>query len=1091
MKPWGTHFDSGSLARGLAQFRNRQVSELYVRANGVEAVVEGDTGVYDVVIDWQQRVESTFSGLVTDCTCPVGDFCKHAVAVLATMLDRELQKKSLLPVPEGWTKTPYLKPLLKERPETKPKTPVEAPPQVALLASKAGDPAMAWVHELLATAVTEPAQEPVVAVLAKDPHIEWQILPVRLRALKREGTWGVAKRYGSWKDFAQAHDDQLPASIAWTSDIGECWYDEGQDADGILRLASSYHFRHVIARGVVFVEPLAGGPVTLGETAAGVLAWKKSAAGWQLCLHAEGLPADAQIMRLDQPWWISQRQRRVGEVSLDFDDELLERILSMPPLPLEVVPEVVARLRLSHARIPAAPQELDQAPPVPVLRVWTGALTNRDWARRQQAHVLALVSFRYGDHELPAYGEVVHTVKRARIVRQIGAEAVRLQEVLRAGLTRLEDLPEWSDEVTAFPSSSIHVATQPLLAMAMARLRATGWEVSGTNVGNVPVSELGPVAAQLTDDGGWFDLALGTEIDGHRIDLVPLLTPLLRGGPAAWAELPSANGAVLVEHDGQRLLRVPLTLLHSLHTHLQALFARERGAAWRLNAWDSGVLAALDGCAVSVLGGERLRAIAAALLEPLLPAPTPPGLQAELRPYQSQGLAWLQRLRAVELGGILADDMGLGKTLQVIAHFCAEMAAGRLDRPCLVICPASMVGTWQRELARFAPGLASQVLHGTKRETTALVPGIIGITTYGVLHRDIEQLAAIPLHIAVCDEAQVVKNAGTKAAQALRRLEARQRLCLTGTPLENHLGELHAQVTWAAPGVFGTRASFDAFFVKPIADGDRERSALLRRRLQLVLLRRTKQQVATDLPPRSESVVMVELGARQRALYESIRLAMDARIREVIAEKGLARSGIEVIEALLRLRQVACDPALLKTPDGLACAESAKLETLAEMLPTMVEDGRRILIFSQFTSFLDRIETVVLQPANLAWLRLDGQTRNRQSLVERFQAEEVPVFLLSLKAGGTGLTLTAADTVILADPWWNPAVEAQAADRAHRIGQTKPVLVYRLVAAATIEEKVLALQARKRALADALYDETGQSLGSLTAEDLAALLAPM
>jgi superfamily II DNA or RNA helicase len=1093
MKLWRTYFDAGSFARGLAQFRNRQVSELYVRDNGVEAVVEGDTGVYDVVIDWQQRVDTQFSGLVTDCTCPVGDFCKHAVAVLATMLDRELQKKSLLPVPEGWTKTPYLKPLPQVRPATKPKTPFEEPPTVVLLPSQISDPAMAWVHDLLAAVVAEPAQAPVVAVLTNAPEFGWQILPVRLRALKREGTWGVAKRYRSWKDFAHAHDDQLPASIAWISGIGECWYEDGQDADGILRLGSSYHFRQVIARGLVFMEPLAGGSLTLGETAAGALIWKKSAAGWQLCLQAEGVPADAQIMRLDQPWWISQTQRRVGEVALGFDDELLGRILGMPPLPLEVLPEVVARLRLSHAGIPAAPQELELARPVPVpvLRVWTGALTSTDWARRQQAQVLALVSFRYGDHELPAYGEVVNSVKRTRIVRQIGAEAARLQELLRTGLTCLEDLPQWSDEITSFPSSSIHVATQPLAAMAMARLRATGWEVSGTNVGNVPVSELGPVAAQLTDDGGWFDLALGTEIDGQRIDLVPLLTPLLRGGPAAWAELPNANGAVLVEHDGQRLLRVPLTLLHGLHAHLQALFARERGEAWRLNVWDSGVLAALDGCAVSVLGGERLRAIAAALLEPLLPAPTPPGLQAELRPYQSQGLAWLQRLRAVELGGILADDMGLGKTLQVIAHFCAEMAAGRLDRPCLVICPASMVGTWQRELTRFAPGLASQVLYGTNRETTALVAGVIGITTYGVLHRDIEQLAAIPLHIAVCDEAQVVKNAGTKAAQALRRLEARQRLCLTGTPLENHLGELHAQVTWTAAGVFGTRASFDTFFVKPIIQGDRERSELLRRRLQLVLLRRTKQQVATDLPPRSESVMMVELGARQRALYESIRLAMDARIREVIAAKGLARSGIEVIEALLRLRQVACDPALLKTPDGLACAESAKLETLAEMLPTMVEDGRRILIFSQFTSFLDRIEDVVLQPANLTWLRLDGQTRNRQVLVDRFQAKEVPIFLLSLKAGGTGLTLTAADTVILADPWWNPAVEAQAADRAHRIGQTQPVLVYRLVAAATIEEKVLALQARKRALADALYDETGQSLGSLTAEDLAALLAPI
>ena len=372
-----------------------------------------------------------------------------------------------------------------------------------------------------------------------------------------------------------------------------------------------------------------------------------------------------------------------------------------------------------------------------------------------------------------------------------------------------------------------------------------------------------------------------------------------------------------------------------------------------------------------------------------------------------------------------------------------------------------------------------------------MTPTTIAITTYGVLSRDILRLEKIPLHIAVCDEAQAVKNAGTKAAQALRRLDARQRLCLTGTPLENHLGELHSQLTWAAPGLFGSRASFDEVYAKPIAEGLPGRSEALRRRLKAVLLRRTKQQVASDLPPRSESIVTIELGAKQRAFYESIRLAMDKRVRDAIAAKGLARSGIEVIEALLRLRQAACDPALLGAREGTACGESGKLDQLAEMLPTLIEEGRRILLFSQFTSFLDRIEEVVLKPAGLPWFRLDGGTRDRHSLIERFQAKEAPLFLLSLKAGGTGLTLTAADTVILADPWWNPAAEAQAADRAHRIGQTQPVLIYRLVAAGTIEEKVIALQARKKALSDALYDESGQSLGSLSTEDLSALLAPL
>ena len=524
---------------------------------------------------------------------------------------------------------------------------------------------------------------------------------------------------------------------------------------------------------------------------------------------------------------------------------------------------------------------------------------------------------------------------------------------------------------------------------------------------------------------------------------------------------------------------------------LLALFNRERSGPWKLNAWDAGVIAALDGLGVQVLGAERLRTIANTLAAPLVAAAQPPGLRATLRPYQCEGLAWLQRLFASGLGGVLADDMGLGKTVQLIAHLVVEHEAGRLDRPCLVVCPASLIGTWQRELQRFAPQLKPQILHGNRRDLATLTPATIAITTYGVLSRDITQLEKIPLHIAVCDEAQVVKNAGTKAAQALRRLDARQRLCLTGTPLENHLGELHSQLTWAAPGLFGSRATFDEVYAKPIADGVAGRSEALRRRLKAVLLRRTKQQVATDLPPRSESIVTVELGVKQRAFYESIRLAMDKRVRDAIAAKGLARSGIEVIEALLRLRQAACDPALLGTPEGLACGESGKLDQLGEMLPTLIEEGRRILLFSQFTSFLDRIEDRVLKPAALSWLRLDGTTRDRHSLIERFQAQESPLFLLSLKAGGTGLTLTAADTVILADPWWNPAVEAQAADRAHRIGQTQPVLIYRLVAASTIEEKVIALQARKKALADALYDESGQSLGSLSTEDLSALLAPM
>ena len=1126
MKHWTDFFDAKTLQRGITQSRNRQVSEIYQRERGLEAVVEGDTGVYQLQVSWTKRTGTEIEGLTTDCTCPVGERCKHAVAVFATMLDRERQRRSLLPVPEGWNpilddaddedgnKDSEMRKILDQLRDIKkrqgtPAPAVDAPevdaphptqldpePTVALSKSVVGrDQHMQWLRSLVVEVTVHDQAETLMALLVQSGFAGWQVTPVVMKPLKREGAWGIGKRFRSWLDLEKAWSMAGPgkyakdlrtfASVAssWSTSFG---------VDGILSVGSSAQFEQIIAKGLLTMEPVSGGPVTMGHSYTGTVDWVESAAGWQLVLHVPGMRTDAQIFHMDAVWWITADERKVGRIEVPFSPLFLHFIQSMPPLPIEVLGDVTTHLRGLYADVPLPPTAPEATMPVPVLRAWRGALTANEWSNRTESHDLALVTFRYGDDELPAQGPLVHQVGNARIIRHVAAEAARLDEVTRAGFQCLAKAKLWRPTSTTYPADSVFfIPKGDVSPSGLALLRATGWEVSGRSATSVSISDLGPLAAVVKEDGGWFDLTLGTEIDGQRIDLVPLLTPLLRGGPVAWKSMPTADGAVLLPHGEKRLLRVPLALLHSLHDHLIALFSRERSEAWSLNAWDAGVLAALDGFGVTVLGGERLRAIADAVMTPLSPAPTPLGMQAELRPYQSEGLAWLQRLRSVNLGGILADDMGLGKTVQVIAHFAAEHAAGRLDRPCLVVCPASMVGTWQRELARFTPVLKSVVLHGNKRDTAGLGAGVIGITTYGVLHRDIAQLEKIPLHIAVCDEAQVVKNAGTKAAQALRKLDARQRLCLTGTPLENHLGELHAQVTWSAPGLFGSRAEFDETFVKPIEQGVPGRADVLRRRMKLVLLRRTKSQVATDLPPRTESVVMVEMSARQRAFYEAIRLAMDVRIRDVIKEKGINRSGIEVIEALLRLRQVACDPALLKTPEALACGESAKLDALAEMLPTMIEDGRRILIFSQFTSFLDRMEEVVLKPAQMTWLRLDGQTTDRQSLVDRFQAHEAPLFLLSLKAGGTGLTLTAADTVILADPWWNPAVEAQAADRAHRIGQTQPVLIYRLVAAGTIEEKVLALQARKRALADALYDETGQSLGSLTAEDLAALLAPV
>ncbi len=519
----------------------------------------------------------------------------------------------------------------------------------------------------------------------------------------------------------------------------------------------------------------------------------------------------------------------------------------------------------------------------------------------------------------------------------------------------------------------------------------------------------------------------------------------------------------------------------------------------------AGVHALLPGQLAQLAG--RLRG-----LSDVAEAATPPGCTAQLRPYQRRGLAWLQGLSQAGAGGILADDMGLGKTVQAIAHLVAEQVAGRLTEPALVVAPASVIGTWRRECARFAPGLRVLLHHGpgrTRREQELLAAQLV-VTSYATLLRDQRLLTGVRWSVVIADEAQVLGAATAKSSAAVRALQARQRLALSGTPLSNHLGELHTLISWTMPGLLGTAAQFARAFRGPIEEhADGKRAELLRRRIAPFLLRRTKQAVAPELPPRNQMVVRLTLEEGQRELYESIRLAMDARIREVLAAKGLAASSFEVLACLSRLRMCCCDPRLVhRSEDPQAGAPlgprsapriaaeddqlgSAKLSWLRATLPEMIEEGRRILLFSQFTSWLDLVEREVLAEAGIPSVRLDGSTTKRDEVVARFQAKEVPLFLLSLKAGGVGLTLTAADTVIIADPWWNPAAEDQAADRAHRIGQDQTVFVYRLVAEDTVEDRILTLQERKRSLAALLVDQDGQAIPKMNEAEIMALLAPL
>ena len=466
-----------------------------------------------------------------------------------------------------------------------------------------------------------------------------------------------------------------------------------------------------------------------------------------------------------------------------------------------------------------------------------------------------------------------------------------------------------------------------------------------------------------------------------------------------------------------------------------------------------------------------------------------------LRPYQLEGLAWLQYLRLHHLGGILADDMGLGKTAQALAHVLTEKHAGRLDLPVLAVLPTSLIFNWQAEAQRMAPGLRLLTLQGPQREALfdQMPSHDLVLTTYPLLWRDMDALAVQHFHMVILDEAQMVKNADNRSARALRRLQTRHSLCLTGTPMENHLGELWAQFDWLMPGFLGDARHFAAHWRKPIEEnGETLRAALLAQRVRPFILRRRKQDVASELPPRTEVIQRVQLQGQQRELYESVRVAADVQVRRVLQRQSFNGAQISILDALLKLRQVCCDPYLVKGSKPGPSIERAKLERLAELLPTLLEEGRRVLVFSQFTELLDLIAQQLLT-LKLPFLSLTGKTptQERGKVVQRFQAQEVPVLLLSLKAGGIGLNLTAADTVIHMDPWWNPAVEEQATARAHRIGQDRPVFVYKLVVEGSIEERMLELQARKLALANSVLGHDAAGALKFDAADLAALLAPL
>lgn len=1083
------------------------VSELSQDWQGrLRARVQGTDSVpYDISLEITQRSPGSRPALVIEsvCSCPVGYRCKHAAAVLMAVA-AGLRPSPIAPEVLKWAESLRA---LKARPAAKP----------VAAARDAGE---------------ENARVPMALHYMLTPtrgHTGLEVLVYRTRYTPEAGLCARLERWSQFREalldppaFVTEADLPILAALQGRNTAGggrgrqiAVTLSEPGDAALLARMAASgrLHYAQHVGRAHSW-QSLRRGPARPLD-----FQWQESppppgatAAPGRVRLAPRLQPAAQWLLPGNPPTYVDPEGGQTGVAESALEPELLSRLLALPPLnALEsaVVTEALAEVAPTLPRPESASAELRvlQGPPVPVLVPMTLKLWHLQEHREYpESHGVqfdgAKVCFRYGEVDID-FGDSRHLLTDRsgtllRIERDNEAEEARVHELAELGLKPLAPKTARGAEVPAqlfglaSPRAWRGFATELLPA-----LRARGWHIEGVEGFRHFHHPVEDWEIEVEDREGGYALALGIEVEGRRLDLVPLLRELFTDDPR-WTDsgrlagIPDEESVRLSGPAGERI-RMPAGRIKPIARNLAELFEQQPAdGKLSLSRLDAPRLAELS---PDTSGLEAVRRFAASLpgVSRPPPVPCPDGFKATLRPYQLDGLAWLQQLARQGLGGILADDMGLGKTAQTLAHLLTEKNRGAADRPSLVVVPTSLLFNWESEARNFAPSLRVLTLHGAERRQAwaDVAAADLCLTTYPLLWRDEEMLVSQAWHLLILDEAQHAKNSNSRAARVLRGLRARHRLCLTGTPLENHLGELWAQFDFLLPGFLGNARSFSKLWRNPVERrGDRLRGELLARRVRPFVLRRTKEQVARELPPKTVSVRSVSLEGAQRDLYETVRAAMDHKVREALGAQGLARSQLLILDALLKLRQVCCDPRLLARPGMDRIRQRAKLQLLMSMLPALIAEGRQVLVFSQFTSMLDLIEKEV-DACGIPHVRLDGTTTDRRRVVERFQSGEVPLFLISLKAGGVGLNLTAADTVIHYDPWWNPAAEAQATDRAHRIGQDKPVLVYKLIVAGSIEERIVQLQSRKAELAASILDGEANSRLEIDQATVEQLMAPL
>ncbi|TAK63473.1 SNF2-related protein [Methylobacter sp.] len=1061
--------------RGRSYFERGTVINLTIASEGalfvqINAAVKGshkDPYRQNIRIVW--RPDYSSAEIEGDCTCPVGYNCKHVAAVCLMYQN------------------------------TKPGLP----------ASDIKPNCLDWLDSLYTQA---PGQHDVhqdfIAYILKPGNAKHEFT-IELLITKAKKTGGLAKgrrttlnnlRYSySYLNYVQPEDQEIAKLLTV---LNPAFKDEPLIAGATGYLALS----KLLKTGRLFWQDVEQAALTRGTGRDLKFNWRTAPNGdYQLVVEID---PPAILLLTDPPQYLDAALGLVGVIDThNLSIDQLKNILAAPLIPTEYADEFSQRLIIEHPSLPLpAPKkveliETDQLTPTPKLLLFGHQSTPQ-----QYIHFMA-VSFNYGEWTISAIPPEDYSVVKTeqgllRIKRDIETEQLAVHRLTDLGFAPAPSIETGVQELLLFsPAKTVmDSATRwgDFLQNVLLDLEQDGWIIDIDDSFLLNFQTAQNWDAQISESQqDWFEMSFNIEINGQPLPLLPLIMPVLENYDLE--NLPEMLSIPLGEHN---YLSLPSDKIKPFLDVLIELFNSStmgKDGSLKMSRFNAAMLADLEEQnhgIFSINGGKELRELGQKLknFTGIEDAALPANLQAELRHYQKHGLNWLQFLREYKFSGILADDMGLGKTIQTLAHLLLEKQGGRMRLPSLIIAPTSLMSNWRRETERFTPDLKILILQGTERKQLfyKIRDYDLILTTYPLLSRDEETLLEHEYHYLILDEAQTVKNPLSKAAQLVRRIKANHRLCLTGTPMENHLGELWAQFDFLMPGFLGDIATFKKRYRTPIEIyGDSEQRTRLSRRVAPFMLRRTKHEVATELPAKTEIIRSVPLYDKQAALYESIRLTMEKKVRDAIAQKGLSRSHITILDALLKLRQTCCDPRTLSLKEAQKVQESAKLDLLMELLPEQLEEGRRILVFSQFTRMIALIENE-LNARKIGYAKLTGQTRNRDEPIERFKSGEVNVFLISLKAGGVGLNLTEADTVIIYDPWWNPAAESQAADRAHRIGQDKPVFIYKLITENTVEEKIIAMQEKKRALAEGIYKGGGKEESmKLTAEDLTALFEPL